>query len=60
MTQTQVSPLHPLAREREQHRGAIVMWHLGVVFCMLCSITVVANLDIHHSGSKLNLTGFSW
>lgn len=44
MTQTQVSPLHPLTLEWEQHRGAIITWHQGVVFCMLCSITWTASI----------------
>lgn len=59
MTQTQVSPLHPLAGEREQHGGAIIVWHRGVVFCRLRSITVAANIDIRHSGSKVTLAGCS-
>ena len=46
MTQTQVSPLHPVAPEWEQHGGATITWHQGVVFCKLCSITLVANTDI--------------
>lgn len=48
MTQTQVSLLHPLTQEWERHCGAIVKWHQGVVFCMLCPITAVATLDVLH------------
>lgn len=53
MTQTQVSALHPLTQEWEQHRGATIIWHPRVVFCMLCSISVGANIDMHHHVSKL-------
>lgn len=45
MTQTQVSSLHPLTEGWEQRRGATITWHQGVVFCVLCSITAVANTD---------------
>lgn len=35
MTQTQVSSLHPLTREWEQHCGAIMVWHQGVLGALL-------------------------
>ena len=44
MTQTQVSPLHPLTHEWDRHHGAIITWRQGVVFCMLRSITWTASI----------------
>lgn len=51
-------PPHPLAPERDQHAGVIVIWQRGVVFCMRCSVTVEPTHTSSTKGSELNQTGF--